>query len=101
MKSKEPILLTDEQMQNFIVNGYVVFKTDLPKTFHQEIFEKTEQVFEEEGNPGNNLLPRLPEIQEIFDHPRVEGALTSIMGKNYLMHAHRHCHYNHPHQHNF
>ena len=96
MKSKEPILLTDEQMQNFIVNGYIVFKTDLPTTFHQEIFEKTERVFEEEGNPGNNLLPRLPEIQEIFDHPRVDGALTSIMGKNYLMHAHRHCHYNPP-----
>ena len=96
MKSKEPILLTDEQMQNFIVNGYIVFKSDLPTTFHQEIFEKTERVFEEEGNPGNNLLPRLPEIQEIFDHPRVGGALTSIMGKNYLMHAHRHCHYNPP-----
>ena len=66
MKSKEPILLTDEQMQNFIVNGYVVFKTDLPKTFHQEIFEKTEQVFEEEGNPGNNLLPRLQRFKRFL-----------------------------------
>ncbi|HIM11449.1 TPA: hypothetical protein EYM26_11670, partial [Candidatus Poribacteria bacterium] len=28
--------------------------------------------------------------------PHVDGALTSIMGENYLMHAHRHCHYNPP-----
>ena len=59
-------LLTDEQMRHFIVNGYVIVNTDLPANFHDFIYEQTEIVFEKEGNPGNNLLPRIPEIQSIL-----------------------------------
>lgn len=89
-------LLTDEQMQHFIVNGYINIKTDLPADFHEAIFQEAESVFENEGNPGNNLVPRIPEIQEIFDHPTVDGALTGLVGPNYYTHPHRHCHYNPP-----
>ena len=89
-------LLTDEQMQHFIVNGYINIKTDLPADFHEAIFQEAEAVFENEGNPGNNLVPRIPEIQEIFDHPTVDGALTGLVGPNYYTHPHRHCHYNPP-----
>ena len=89
-------LLTDEQMQHFIVNGYIHIKTDLPADFHEAIFQQTEAVFEKEGNPGNNLIPRIPDIQEIFDHPVVDGALTGLVGPNYYTHPHRHCHYNPP-----
>ena len=89
-------LLTDEQMQHFIVNGYINIKTDLPADFHEAIFQQTEAVFEREGNPGNNLIPRIPDIQEIFDHPVVDGALTGLVGPNYYTHPHRHCHYNPP-----
>lgn len=32
--------------------------------------------------------------QEVFDHPVVNGALTSVLGPNYMMHCHRHGHYN-------
>lgn len=89
-------LLTDEQMQHFIINGYINIKTDLPADFHEAIFQQTEAVFEQEGNPGNNLIPRIPDIQEIFDHPVVDGALTGLVGPNYYTHPHRHCHYNPP-----
>ena len=89
-------LLTDEQMQHFIVNGYINIKTDLPPDFHDAIFQQTEAVFEKEGNPGNNLIPRIPDIQEIFDHPVVDGALTGLVGPDYYTHPHRHCHYNPP-----
>ena len=89
-------LLSDEQMQYFITNGYINIKTDLPVDFHEAIFQETEAVFENEGNPGNNLVPRLPEIQEIFDHPTVDGALKSLVGPNYYTHPHRHCHHNPP-----
>ena len=89
-------LLTDEQMQHFIVNGYINIKTDLPADFHEAIFQEAEAVFEKEGNPGNNLVPRIPEIQEIFDHPTVDGALKGLVGPNYYTHPHRHCHYNPP-----
>ena len=89
-------LLNDEQMRHFIVNGYVTVKTDHPPSFHESIFRQTEAVFEKEGNPGNNLLPRTPAIQEILDDPAVNGALISLLGPSYYMHPHRHCHYNPP-----
>ena len=85
-------LLTDAQMQEFIVNGFVTVKTDLPAPFHADVFEQTATVFDKEGNPGNNLLPRIPEIQRVFDDANVKGALTSLLGPNYYMQPHRHPH---------
>ncbi len=89
-------LLTDAQMQHFIVNGFVTVNTELPSAFHDDIFEKTVAVFDKEGNPGNNLLPRIPEIQNVFDDANVKGALTSLLGPDYYMQPHRHPHYNPP-----
>lgn len=89
-------LLTDAQMRHFIVNGYVTVTTELPAQFHDAIYEKTVHVFEKEGNPGNNLLPRIPEIQKVLDDPNVSGALTSLLGADYYMQPHRHPHYNPP-----
>jgi hypothetical protein len=89
-------LLTDDQMRQFIARGYVVIKADFPREFHEAMRTKIEEVFAKEGNPGNNILPRVPQIQESFDHPAVRGALTSVLGPNYIMHPHRHCHYSEP-----
>ncbi len=89
-------LLNDAQMREFIVNGFVTVTTELPVQFHDAIYEKTMSVFDKEGNPGNNLLPRIPEIQQIFDDPNVSGALTSLLGPDYYMQPHRHPHYNPP-----
>ena len=89
-------LLTDEQMRHFIVNGYVIVNTNLPANFHDFIYEQTEIVFEKEGNPGNNLLPRIPEIQAVFDDKWVIGGLTSVLGEDYYMQPHRHAHFNQP-----
>ena len=89
-------LLDDDQMRHFIVNGYVIVNTDLPASFHDFIYEQTEIVFEKEGNPGNNLLPRIPEIQAVFDDKWVIGGLTSVLGEDYYMQPHRHAHFNQP-----
>ena len=89
-------LLNDAQMREFIVNGFVTVTTELSAEFHDAIYEKTMGVFDKEGNPGNNLLPRIPEIQQIFDDPNVCGALTSLLGSDYYMQPHRHPHYNPP-----
>lgn len=89
-------LFDDETMRDFIVNGYCVVRPDLPKSFHDTIYEKTEAVFAKEGNPGNNLLPRIPEVQKIYDDPAVRGALSSLLGPGYVMHSHRHPHFNQP-----
>ncbi|WJH33565.1 HEAT repeat domain-containing protein [Paenibacillus sp. CC-CFT747] len=89
-------LLTDEQMAQFITKGYLVLKNDLPEQLHKKVRDKIYKVIHEEGNPGNNILPRVPEIQQFFETPVVRGALTSILGEDYYMHPHRHCHYNRP-----
>ncbi len=87
-------LFDDQKMQEFIANGFTFIKADLPPELHEAIYRKTEEVFEKEGNPGNNVLPRIPELQQVFDHPAVQGAFTSILGPGHVMHTHRHCHIN-------
>lgn len=89
-------LLTDEQMAEFITKGYLVLRNDLPQELHENVMSIIYNVLHEEGNPGNNILPRVPDIQQFFDTPVVRGALTSVLGPDYYMHPHRHCHYNQP-----
>lgn len=91
------IRLTDEQMRDFIRNGYVAVKTGHPREFHQDVWNQTEALFEEHGNPGNNLMARVPAIRQILDDPAVDGALAGVLGDNYFIHPHRHCHYRPPH----
>ena len=91
------IRLTDEQMRDFIRNGYVAVKTGHPREFHQDVWNQTEALFEEDGNPGNNLMARIPAIRQILDDPAVDGALAGVLGNNYFVHPHRHCHYRPPH----
>ena len=92
----DSILLDDSRMQSFIADGYAVVETDLPADFHQSIYRQIEEVLATEGNPGNNLLPRVPDLQQVFDQPQVAGALTSILGPGYYLHPHRFCHFNKP-----
>lgn len=86
--------LTDEEMRDFIINGYVKVKTDFPPSFHENIYEQLDTMFEQTGNLGNNVLPLIPEIQEVFHHPVVYGAMQGVLGENYVMHSHRYCHFN-------
>ena len=41
---KEAHLLSDEAMQRFIRNGYITVKPEFPATFHQRIYQKTEEM---------------------------------------------------------
>ena len=92
--SKHALRLTDEEMRDFIINGYVKIKTDFPPSFHENIRQQLDTMFEDTGNLGNNVLPLIPEIQEVFDHPRVHGTMQGVLGENYVMHSHRYCHFN-------
>ncbi len=91
-----PVLLSDEAMQRFIRCGYVTVRADMPPGFHNALCDRLDKVLETEGNPGNNLLPREPEILEVFEHPAVRGALISVLGPDYVMHPHRYAHRNLP-----
>jgi len=88
--------LTDAQMASFMAHGHITVTPDLPREFHAEVFVQHEEVFEKEGNPGNNLLPRIPLIRQIFEDPAVVGALQSVIGDDYYLQPHRHPHFNPP-----
>ena len=89
-------LLTDEQMRQFISHGYLILKTDFSAEFHTQLNARLDEVMNKEGNPGNNILPRLSEVNDVFQSPVIQGALTSVVGPGYVMHPHRHCHYTFP-----
>ena len=88
--------LNDAQMGQYLRDGYVTVQTGLPAEFHSDLFQKTAEVFEKEGNPGNNILPRLPEVGRVLTDPAVAGVFAGILGDDYYLQPHRHCHYRPP-----
>ena len=88
-------LLNDKGMQNFIKNGYVTIHPDLPGV-HEEIYRETAAIFEQEGDPRNHILQKVPGLYQVFAHPTVRGILTSLLGPDYLIHPHRHAHIKRP-----
>src|SRR4051794_10293443 len=94
-----PLLLDDAQMQRFIAHGFLQLQTQLPRSFHDRIYERFDGMIgtqDEGNNPGNNLLPLVPELDDVFRDPVVTGALTSVVGPGYAMHPHRALHNNLP-----
>ena len=77
-----PTLLTDAQIQRFVAHGYLCLRTELPDSFHRAILERFDALIGAEANlnPGNNLLPAVPELDQVFADPVVRGALTSVVG---------------------
>lgn len=90
-------LFDDAAMRDFLIHGYCIRKLDLPDGFNQGVYDRTTDVMARDGNPGNNVLPQLPELQTVFDHPTVRGILTSLLGPTHIMHSHRHPHVTGPH----
>ena len=89
-----PILLTDSQVQAYLTNGYITVQTAHSPAVHQNIHRQIETLFATEGNPGNDILPKVPDLYQILRDPAVDGALQSLLGPSYLIHPHRHCHHN-------
>ena len=89
-----PVLLTDTQVQDYLTHGYLVLRTGHPAGFHRRILRQIQTLYATEGNPGNDILPRVPDLYEILRDPAVDGALRSLLGADYLVHPHRHCHEN-------
>lgn len=91
-----PVPLSDEQLRHFIAAGYLPLQSSLPSSYHRLIFERFDQVSQSYGHFGNNLLPLVPELGELFEDPIVKGALQTVLGKDYSMHPHRALHSNPP-----
>jgi hypothetical protein len=86
-------LLDDAAIVKFIIDGYLLIETDFPDEFHDAICRQIDAIFEKEGNPGDAILDKGADLHQVYQDPRVRGALTSILGMDYAMNGHRHCHY--------
>lgn len=89
-----PILLTDAQIQSYLINGYTTVQTAHDPTFHQQLHQQIATLYATTGNPGNDILPKIPDLYQILQDPAVDGALQSLLGPDYIVHPHRHCHQN-------
>ncbi len=90
----DPVLLTDTQIQDYLTHGYLVLRSGHPAAFHRRVLHQIETLYATAGNPGNDILPRVPDLYEILRDPAVDGALRGLLGADYLLHPHRHCHEN-------
>ena len=89
-------LLDDAAVRDFITDGYLIIQSHHPPEFHLAVCRQLDEVLDKGGNPGNNLLPLVPGIQQVFDSPPVSGALESLLGPGFSMHPHRYCHTTRP-----
>ncbi|NQW16859.1 MAG: phytanoyl-CoA dioxygenase family protein [Chloroflexi bacterium] len=91
--TSDRVLLNDEQLVDFIINGYTIVETDLGDEFNRGVFDQLEALPE---NPGDGILEAIPALNDVYSHPKVAGTLASILGSDYYMYQHRHCHRNMP-----
>eukprot|EP01050_Picozoa_sp_SAG11_P018435 SAG11_NODE_2782_length_2978_cov_2.284126_3_plen_192_part_00 len=108
-----PTLLSDSQVQEFIERGVVVVTPSFGDgdQLHRDVIERLDcsrgadapdaaGESNVEGGQVVGVLPPqwgselsgVPELQCIFDHPTVRGALTSLVGEGYLLNPHHHIH---------
>ena len=90
------IRLNDEQVRRFICDGVLVLDSGLEPEVHRDIYDKIQWNNTREFNMGNNVLPRIAELQQVLDAPAIHGALQSILGDDYMLHPHRFMHASEP-----
>ena len=90
------IRLNDEQVRRFICDGVLVLDSGLEPEVHRDIYDKIQWNNTHEFNMGNNVLPRIAELQQVLDAPAIHGALQSILGDEYMLHPHRFMHASEP-----
>jgi hypothetical protein len=102
------LLLTDDQMLRFLATGWLSLPLAPPgDPLHARILERAEQLGREgehsmpltqqpnRGEPWSapfepfNVHPRIAGMQDVLDHPVMTGALTSVLGEDYALNAHR------------
>ncbi len=86
-------LLDDRAVVDFIIRGYLLLELDLPAGVNERIAATLDGM---EGNPGDAITDAVPELHLVLDHPLVQGALTSLAGRDYDVMTHRHWHCKEP-----
>ena len=98
--------LTDDEFEKFLTDGYVLLTPEVPDSMHDHHYAAAQSLYAKaallgpERVPGTNHLQLLgdnlpglvPRLTELLDDPVVAGALTSLLGNDYVLHPHCFCH---------
>ena len=97
MAEQQPILLTDEQVQRFLADGFLVLDSALPADFHATVADELHYCMKHETPwPGDNVLPRIPLLNELLQSPVLCGALRGLLGAEFAWTPHRTPHNSEP-----
>lgn len=101
---KEKVLLTDEEVKAFLINGWHILPgphIGLPDALHDSIYDEGMSMLAEARDQANgglgqlvaeNVTSRIPAMQEVCASPVVSGAIQSLLGKGYALHPHTFLH---------
>ena len=89
-------------MLQFLDRGFVVLKPDVPKSTHDALFARAEQLYDARERLGNssigfnliadNLRVNAPQINQVVGSTVVDTGLTAILGKDYYSYGHSFLH---------
>ncbi len=97
MESSAEILLSDDQVRRYIADGFIILESGVEPSLHSSLTSQLKYVLENElPHPGDNILPRVPDLNKILQAPAVRGALESLLGKQYVLAPHRFPHNSEP-----
>ena len=97
MNKQKLQLLSDDQVQRFIADGFVIIDSKLEASFHQKVTEQIAYALEYElPHPGDNIVPRVPALNKLCECPAVQGALRSLLGDRFVFLPHRFPHNSDP-----
>ena len=97
MSEQNQSLLSDDQVQRFIADGFVIIDSMLAPDFHQRVAEQIGYALEYElPHPGDNIVPRVPALNQLCESAAVQGALTSLLGEGFVFLPHRFPHNSDP-----
>jgi len=87
------VLPTRTQLAAFVEDGFLTIFPTVPggEELHHQVAACANRL-QQTGEIGNNLLSFCPELEYILDSPEIVGGLTMLLGEDYVLQAHRHCH---------
>jgi hypothetical protein len=83
----------EEQVATFLRDGLLVLEipeSEVKASVHQAIKRRANQL--SFGSYGNNILPEIPELDQVITSETVSKALRTQLGPEYRLHRHRWLH---------
>ena len=97
MTAQQPVLLADDQVRRFVADGFLVLDSALPADFHAAVADELHYCMKHEAPwPGDNVLPRIPQLGQLLESPVLRGALSSLLGAEFAWTPHRTPHNSEP-----